>query len=513
MRLFEFVTSQLRQKPVRSGLMVVACVVLAVLFLSKSNAVDDAAGDQSLPIVTLTTAHEYAGGQSLSLIGSVRPLSEAKVTAERAGRVVSVNTALGEQVQAGEVLIVLEHASEQAAVLQAEGVYEAAVAAAAQSEVGVDQAKTALKNAKDTAVSTFRSAYNTVNGLVRNSIDPFFSDPDARTPGLRINGKGYTATLNAERVAYQDLLPAWQAKASSISTDSDLPAELDYAKQSVQRTVNLVDTFLTVFSKQDNHSRYSDSELQNFIASFTTLRSTLLATESAINGALTGLESATDGVQRAELAAAGGTASASDAQVKQALGTLRAAQANLAKTILRTPISGTVNSLAVRPGDFISTYQEIATVANNDAHEIVTYLSERDRDLLTVGDTLGIEGDGTAVVTEIAPAVDSSTGKIEVHLTTEESGLLSGDTVRLSKEVVATTTSSSVIKVPLSAVKFNESDGSVFTVKDDHLVSQPVTLGTVRRGAVEITEGLNSDEQFVLDARGLVAGEKVSVKE
>lgn len=509
MRIISIISGWLKSRSVQVGLVVVLAI-FALVFLGNYSSSTDVTQVDSRPIVHLTTAAEYGGGQSLSLIGTVRPLAEAKITSERAGRVVSVRTTLGAEVQAGEILVTLENASEQAAVLQAEGVYEAALAVAAQSNVSVDQAKNSLETAKKGAISTFQSAYNTTNNVVRNSIDVFFANPDAHTPGLLISGKGYATALNTERIAHQTSLLDWQTKVKMITSDSDLYTELDYAKQSVQRTIKFVDTFLTVFSIQDEKSSYDDAEIQGFIATFTTLRSNLIASESAIDTSVSVLKSAADGLRSAELAASGGQVSAADAQVKQALGSLKAAHANLAKTIMSTPISGTVNHLSARTGDFIGAYTQVATVANNGAQEIVTYLSERDRSLLAVGDVVSIEQTSNGTVTEIAPAVDNATQKIEVRIATENPNLLSGDTVRLTKEIAIANITE--VKVPLSAVKFTASDGYVFTVDDGRLVAHPVTLGPVRGGSVVVTSGLATDIPFVVDVRGLVEGDTISVQ-
>lgn len=493
------------------GLIIGAAALMIITVFSDKNADETEQVEVSKPQVVVTTPLEYVGGQSLSLIGTVRAFTEAKITSEKAGRVVSVNVTLGEQVVAGQVLGSLENASERAAVLQAEGVYDAAVAAAAQSSVGVDEAKNGLTNARNAAVSTFQSAYNTTNGAVRNTIDTFFADPDARVPGLRIDGKGMTATLNAERVAYQTLLQQWQNRANTISVESDLELELAYAKSQVQRTITFVDLFLTVFATQDAGTRYSDAELQGFVSTFTTLRSTLIGTQSSVDGSLNSLTVAKDAVRRAELAAQGGAASAADAQVKQALGALRSAQANLAKTVFRTPISGTVNSLSIRTGDFIGSFDPVAIVANNSALEIVTYISDSERSLLAEGDAVVIEGTYPGIVTEIAPAVDMATGKTEVRIATENTEIVNGDTVRITKQADTEKTTLETILVPLSAVKFDINDGFVFLVEDGVLHARPVSLGVVRGGSVEVTEGLSGTDTFVKDARGLKAGAAVDI--
>lgn len=499
----------LARKAVRGGILVLALSVLAGTLLFIKNAPVEVAAVEQLPLVALTSAQGYAGESTINLIGTVRAFSEAAITSEKAGRVTSVRTTLGATVAAGSIIATLENAAEQASVLQAQGVYEAAIASGAQSGVGVAEAETRLSSAQNTALTATKSAYNTVEGIIFNNIDQFFSDPNSFVPGVRLDAKGYTAQLNSTRIAYQTELPAWKQRSDAITSNSNLDIELQNTSMEVAKALAFVNTFITVLNNQDNNGRYSEADIQGFASTFNGLRNTLIQLQNQINLAETGLETGRDGLAKATLAAAGGTSSAADAQVKQALGSLRAAQANLAKTVIRTPISGTVNALSIRTGDFVGSFDKVAEVANNNALEVVTYAGESDRDVLTVGDKVTIEDKYEGTITEIAPAVDTATGKTEVRVASESDVLQNGDSVRITKQVSESATSKVII--PLSAVKFQISDGAVFVLVDNKLTSRPVTLGTIRGGSVEILDGLTASEQFVADARGLVEGTLVEV--
>ena len=78
--------------------------------------------------------------------------------------------------------------------------------------------------------------------------------------------------------------------------------------------------------------------------------------------------------------------------------------------------------------------------------------------------------------------------------------------MNLVRTVAADSVQSDRVVVPLSAIKFQITDGLLFVIENNVLVTRPVTLGTIRGGSVEITEGLTADEAFVIDARGLVEG-------
>ena len=499
-------------KKYKYRLLAVAVLLVAVNVFFGNGADEEMVNQDILPVVTVSSAAKLSGEQEISVVGSVRAFSEAAVTAEASGRVTSVNASLGQTVPAGFVLASLENASERAAVLQAEGSYEAALASAQQSNVGLDEAQTGLRRAENDAISTFQSSYNTVNGIVRNNIDAFFSNPDAKVPGVKISGNGKTPFLNSERVAFQLILSDWQLESTALTADSDLQLALNNAVTRVNRTIALVDTFIGLFNAEDEDRSYTSEQLTAFSTSFTSLRATLQATKKDINDDISALKNAEDAVRKAEIGATGSQSSAADAQVKQALGSLRSAQANLSKTILRTPISGTVNSLNVRVGDFVANQEVVGRVANNNALEIITFVGDKEINAFAVGSPVIIEGKYEGTVTEVAPAVDPVTRKTEVRIAIETEEIQNGDTVTVTKTFTSEAVDNQPIVVPLSAVKFEIDNGFIFAVENNKLVSRPVELGVIRGGSLEITSGLSLTDEFVLDARGLLQDTEVEVR-
>jgi multidrug efflux pump subunit AcrA (membrane-fusion protein) len=98
-----------------------------------------------------------------------------------------------------------------------------------------------------------------------------------------------------------------------------------------------------------------------------------------------------------------------------------------------------------------------------------------------------------------------------VRIATENTNIKNGETVNITKEIAAAETKNATITIPLTAVKFEIKDGFVFDVVDGLLVQKPVKLGTIRGATVEIVEGLSLTDPFVVDARGLLVGSKVTI--
>jgi multidrug efflux pump subunit AcrA (membrane-fusion protein) len=498
----------------KKRVLVILIVIIALVFFGLSNAGNENAPDikeeEKYPIVKVTTASALNNPNELSLVGRVRALSEVEITPDRSGRVTKVNTSLGQSVKVGQVIIELENAGERAALLQAEGAYEMARANSAQSDVGLREAEHDLENAMQAARNTNQNSFNTINNVILGTIDLFFANPDTSIPGLRIGGIGNTAFLNSERVAFQTILPDWK---NSISSNRDLNSELNNLQEvrlDVKRTLDLINTLIPLLNNDKSVNGYSESEIVSLRDKLTSAQTQTTNTLSAIDSAYTALKNAKESLDRAKLSASGGNTSVSDAQIKQALGILRSAQANYEKTILRSPINGTVNELDVKLGEFVSASVAVAKIANNTKSEVVTFVSDKERESISVGDEVLINGTVKAQIAVIAPALDSVTQKIEVRIVSENDELTIGDTVRVTgtpKEMNEV----KQISLPLTAVKFDNTDAFIFVIEDSMLARKKVEIGEVRGSFVNIISGIDAKTEFVLDARGKSVGEKIEV--
>lgn len=489
-------------------LLIVALAAIYFIFFPNTN--EGPAENSALRIVTVAAADSFYDGSSATIIGTVEAVNQANLETEASGRITSVNVVLGQSVTAGAVLATLENSSERAALLQAEGAYEAAQAAAAQSEVSVEEAKNALALSKNSSLSSIRSALNVAEDVVFNSFDQFFANPNSQTPGLRLTGTGYSASLNSDRVSLQSSLRNWTQSIASLSTTDDLFTALSEAEAELRFLSMMADKFVAIFNDYDANT-YTDIEIDAFGDEFNSLKNVLNNTISELENSRTNLKNSNDTLNRISISGTAGQLSTANAQVKQALGALRSAEANFAKTIVTTPIAGEVNSISVRTGDFVSNGTKVATIANNQALEITAYIGEQDRSAVKVGQEVKIENNIPAIVTAISPAVDPLTRKIELKIATESDQIANGDTVTVTIENNDQVTEvDSQFVIPITAVKFSDVKGFVYTVNNENvIVSHEVELGRVLGSSVEILSGLNAGMEIVVDARGLSPDQEV----
>ncbi len=458
--------------------------------------------------VTLKSVADLSSDSTpLSVAGTVSSKSEAQIRAEVGGQITSVNYTLGDYVGAGAVIASVENASQRAAVAQAQGAVDAASAGASVSQ-------TTLASAQAGAGIALLSAYGAVDKAVHNDTDPMFSNPDSNTPQFNVQSSDSQSKIDSEnlRSHMKPILTREAAESSSISASTDLNAEI----VTTENELKLVRDYLDAVIRTLNSGIATNGITQANIASYL---ATANASRSAIVGAYSGLVSAQSSIATAAKGA-DTTSGSSAAGLTQAQAGLAAARANLEKTIIRAPISGTINSLSLKVGDYLSANTVAAVVANNGALEVTAYVTDTDAHEIAAGSTASIEtsaGEVKGTVTRVAPAIDPATKKVEVRIgiVSGASNLVNGQSVTVSINRVqkATPLASKTITLPLSALKVGADSISVFTVDENKkLVAHTVTLGQLLGDRVVIASGVDATMLLVTDARGLQPGQTVDVK-
>ncbi|MBX9907001.1 HlyD family efflux transporter periplasmic adaptor subunit, partial [Patescibacteria group bacterium] len=357
-----------------------------------------------------------------------------------------------------------------------------------------------------------RTSYTIADDAIRNLTDELFSNPNSSNPGpgLRLNSQGSAGNLNDERIEIGNILEKWQASLNTTSPKNHV-ALLDAAEKDLTQISTFVSEISRLMSEQDPDAVFTEEVIASYKSRFLGARSRVDSAIQSISSTRNALLSATQSTQGTGVAS-----SETDARIKQALGSLRAAQAAYEKTLVRSPISGVVNAFYLRANEYVGMSTPAAVIANNGALEITTSVSEEERALVTVGNPVDISTGDTTIrgsVTRIAPALDPLSGKIEVKVSVNEENvsLENGGTVSLSL-LSGTTTPSADLKIPLRALKITAEGPVAFTVSENNtLVSQPVTLGAILGDLVIIKSGIEKNTRIVTDARGLKEGDAVTI--
>lgn len=191
-------------------------------------------------------------------------------------------------------------------------------------------------------------------------------------------------------------------------------------------------------------------------------------------------------------------------------------QAQLAKTVIRAEVSGTVLTRNAEPGDLVQPGRVLFTIALQGGTEVRVPLDERNLSLLSLQQQAMVVADAypdqpfPARVTFIAPGIDPQRGTVEVRLAVDPvpDFLRQDMTVSVNIE---TGRRDSALVVPNDALaQVRGDDAYVLLVRDDTVIRQPITLGLRGLAMTEVVAGLQAGDRVLSDpSLGLEEGARV----
>lgn len=475
----------------------------------------------TLPSVTLATANTLQTTGSFTVIGTVLPADEGIITSRSTGQVVRVTTRVGDRVTAGAVVAELESTQQRSAVRQAEAALAhaqtglpSAAAGAATRVVSIREAEQAIESAQDQVRNTLTTAFSTTQRIITQDIDPFYANPRQGIPGLRIGNGNVVLSLNAERVAYRDILPDWENRLRNIDNASTdiLFLEIEESRSTISRTISWIDTLISTLANERSNRVFTDDRIRELRTQLAQTRDSLVNQRGVIDSTRSNLQRSLEARERAGINDIDTDTTRAEADIAQVQARLDSARTDLNDRLVRSPVSGTVNELDITIGDFISVGTPAGRVANNQSIEIEVFVSPRERVGLTIGDRVTVNQTESGVITDIAPTIDDVSRKQKITIApVGGADLTVNDTARVTF-TLSTPASSDSIFIPITALQFTGTDGAVLRVDDENILyAVPVELGRTRNDTIEIRSGLDADTEFVRDARGKRVGTKVTV--
>lgn len=467
--------------------------------------------------VTVKTVAELSGeGSTLNLVGVVESVSEATIRSDGSGQLTRVTKKVGDKVFAGEVLASLENSAERAAVVQAEGAYEQAKAAREISLVNLNNnnSKSTLETAKNNAVNAIAGAYVSMDDTVRAKTDSMFSNPRTQSIKLLILApdQALTAKIETDRREIESILVKRESRNKIISVSSDLESEIDMAVLELQTFKTYFDNLSKILSAALSVNEFNQVQIDAQKAQVAGARQAINQSISRLNEVKQSLASAIN-LSQVTVSERDPSLASSDANVKIAQGAYLSALSRLNKTVIRSPITGTLNLFSVKTGDYVTPSQQLAVVSNNKALEVKVDISQKDTERVKVDQVVMVNNTIEGVITRVAEAIDPSSKKIEARIgfKTIPEELSNGDSVRISfdKEVIP---QSNDIFVPIEAVKMKAGGAVVFVVVDGKLEEKEVKLGDIASDKIKINGGLTLNDSIVVDARSLKSGLSVEIK-
>ncbi len=472
------------------------------------------------------TTHDLQS--AVSLDGKVTPAHSVDLAFERNGRVRSVSVDVDAKVKAGEVLVTLESADVNAQLEQAQASLAAQKARLLQlqhgarsedvavQETGATNAQASLDVSKQTLISRIKDAFTASDDAIRAKADTMFLNPQGDQPLLAFATANTQDAANVtwQRTVFTKELPEWNASLSTLTVNGDIDAAGTNAGKKLDEVRAFLDTLSIIVNGLTPGAQLPQSTIDMYKLSVSTARSGITTAQSNLLTATTGYANAQSALKLAQdqltLKKAGATSddiAIQTAQVAQAQAGVDALNAQLGKTVLRAPISGTVSAKNVQVGEIVAPNAPVISIISDATFEIEGQLSEADIAHVAVGQhaTASLDAYGTgsafdAVVTKLDPVETTINGvgsyKVTLQFVQANDQVKSGMSANVK---IVTGEQKGVIAVPERSIFTNDAKHYVLVAADKAQPEQrSVEIGIKGAdGYVEITSGLNAGDRIV----------------
>ena len=208
---------------------------------------------------------------------------------------------------------------------------------------------------------------------------------------------------------------------------------------------------------------------------------------------------------------------AATARVEQAMAERDRAASDLAETTLQSPVTGIVTDRSVDVGQRVLPGEPLGTVQTTDVMRVITYVTEREVNALTIGGTAEVAVPGApgqmlqGRISLVGYAAEAATGNFPVRVLVDNSeGLLrDGMTARVRLTGARTT----ALLLPRDALTDRDRRRVAFRIEDGRAVQVEPVLAVAGGDRLPIVAGLSAgDEVVVVGAEALTDGTPVTVQ-
>jgi len=498
---------------------VIGVVILGViwyLFSGDKNPVND-----NFVLAEIGTIRE-----EVSVTGNVTPLSDVDLAFERGGRVSAINMAVGDKVYTGQILASVSNADLVANVDQAQANLKKALAQYQDAKIGtrseelalsqtqVDKATLDLAQAKTSFSNTLRDSYTKADDAVRNKIYSLFNDPNRYNAKLIFSTDTFLQEdIEDGKDIVTDNLDTWYRTLSKLDNSTDLDVLYQSTKTNLDIIKVLLDKCATAVNGLTPEAAYTlqsqiDAWKLNISGARTSIDlaiSTLTQSHDAYQSASSALKIAQDQLNIKKAGSTSGQLLSAEASYEAAQAGVASAQAELAKSLIRSPINGVITDIPIKLGEIVPMNQKAVSVISYGDYQVETFVPEADISKIKLNNTAKttLDAYGSDIVFEtmvikIDPAATVIDGvptyKVTLKFVNQDERIRSGMTANLD---ILTAEKENVLTIPARAVYTRDGGRYVKIVNvDDSLTEVKVEMGLRGyNGFVEIISGLQEGEK------------------
>lgn len=448
--------------------------------------------------------------QEVAATGKVRSASEVNLGFERSGKVIKVNALVGDAVQIGDTLVVLDQSDLLADIKKA--------------NASLNDALINLSKANRTSYSDYSNAYSKLyvaltdaytdaRDSILNTADRFFWSPSSSSPKLEIshvsNGndvKFYVddtlaRNISVDRGRLNDIFVAWDLSISNAKTSSSgLDDELALTEKNINEVKNFLADLAYILNTIKGYDQSYESIIAGYKTSVATARTTL---NTSLSELLATKSSYLDAPRELSQGSGFDAVLQEESKVEAARADIESLESELSKTILRSPIAGIVTKQDAKVGEIVTSGMQTTSVVADKNLEIVADISEINIGKIEAGKGVSITLDafpGEVIqgqVLYVEPGDKLVDGVVNYEVKVAFVGAVPNNikTGLTSSLAISTERKVDVLRIPAFAVERRSGKRFVIVRTDTGEEEREIQVGILGKdGFVEVISGLSEGE-------------------
>lgn len=445
-------------------------------------------------LFTLTSDNLAATG--ITVGGTVVAQQEVELSFEVSGRVAQVSKKSGDRVSQGVVLASLDTGTVSANILKAQADLDAELAKLNEYKEQEGDGLTEVETKKTQLARELQNAYIIAEDSIKNKTDQFFEDPDSRFPKIFFIFDEYELrrSINDDRYQIGRALKAWQLWAYSVNKDTYTDQTIIDTKTNISKVQTYLNTIASAVNQFESNDTYSQTTIDKYKTDTATARTNMNQTLTDVINAQEAVRSTNSQIPYQE------------ARVKSARATVASYQAELEKSIIRSPFTGLITKQDAKVGMSAPADQSLISMISDSNYGLDTYVPEIYISQIKIGNkakvTLNSYGSTQlfdATVTFIDPAAAQRDGvasyKVELVFDQNDERIKSGMTgdVEIMTEVINPS-----FWIPATSI-IDQGGATYVKVKTGETVElRKVEVGERNPTEVEVLNGLIVGDQIIL---------------
>jgi HlyD family secretion protein len=185
--------------------------------------------------------------------------------------------------------------------------------------------------------------------------------------------------------------------------------------------------------------------------------------------------------------------------------TVEGARARLNYTKIKSPVSGTLISRSLEPGDMVQPGRVLMTVSPQGEMHLVLQIDEKNLHLLQLNQKALASADAypnerfDAKIIFIKPGIDSQRGSVEIKLNVPAPPIYLKQDMTVSVDIEVARREKAMLLATSAIHDADRAQPWVLLIENSKAKHQLVTIGIVSNGIAEITAGINEGDAVVID--------------